>query len=353
MGNKVIVAMSGGVDSSVTAAMLVGDGYEVIGVTLLLHEHCQQAIKDAEFISQCLGIKHYIIDARKEFKQKITDVFIEYYAIGLTPNPCAFCNRDIKTKILIDFADKNNINILATGHYANIEQIEDGSYQLKESLDKSRDQSYFLSLVPQDKFSRIIMPLGMITKKEVREYARTKGLEVAEKKDSQDICFIPNNDYAKFLEKSRLVSEKTREKLFSPGKIMFNNQNVGQHNGIAMYTVGQRRGLGVSHTTPLYVTEIDTKNNQIIVAEKEKLIKNIISIKDVNWIVQKPDAFDCEVKLRSGNLKIKANIKKMENNFASVMITDDLTKLLKTPVSKGQICVMYDQDVVIGGGIIF
>jgi tRNA-specific 2-thiouridylase len=352
MRNKVIVAMSGGVDSSVTASIMQKAGFDVIGATLQLHEYCSKAIEDAKVVANYLGIEHFVIDAREKFKEKIIDLFVDYYSNGLTPNPCVFCNRDIKSDILLNFAEKLKADFVATGHYAMLKLSETGEVLLEEAIDKTKDQSYFLSLTQKEKFKKIKFPLGTLTKKEVRQIAAQVGLPVATKAESQDICFIPNDDYKKFLKESKMISEEKRGKLFKTGDITLSGEKVGTHDGIALYTIGQRRGLGISYQEPLYIVDINPEDSQILVAKKEQLMIKKLSMKDTNWLIEKELPFDCEIKLRSGIQKLKATAEKISSTETQITINDDLTKLFKTPISRGQICVLYEGNCIIGGGII-
>ncbi len=337
--------MSGGVDSSTVAAIWKNEEQDVFGITMYLHEHSESSITNAKKVCEKLNIQHFVFDIRKSFKKAIIDTFADYYAKGLTPNPCAFCNRDIKLNLLLQFAKDKGADFMATGHYANL-KISDGEVILSEAEDKSKDQSYFLSLVSKDNLKYAKFPLGKIhNKSETRKIAESFGLHNFEKKDSQDICFIQNGNYKDFLK--TFYSEIP---LFRPGDIRLINTDriLGKHNGITNYTIGQRKGLGISYETPLYVINLDPNKNEVIVGSKEDLEKPQFSILYTNWLLDYPENFKGYIKLRSVAKKVEAKIKKTINN-ASI----ELLEKSQTPVTDGQICAIYnDSNEVIGAGII-
>jgi tRNA-specific 2-thiouridylase len=341
------VAMSGGVDSSVTAALLQKEGFNIFGVTMKIHDNCDQAIEDAQIICKKLGIEHFVLDIKKQFKEKIIETFVNYYAQGLTPNPCAFCNRDIKMNLLLNFVKENGADLMATGHYANI-QVAGDSVILTEAVCQKRDQSYFLSLVSKNNLKYVRFPLGqMASKNETRAIAESFNMHNFKKKDSQDICFIPSNDYKTFLK-----NYSTNINLFAPGNVILKNnqQIIGKHLGIANYTVGQRKGLGISHSNPLYVVEVNPQKNEIIVDVKEALNKINLNVNNVNWIIDMPSKFTALIKLRSVCDKIQAQVEKFSNDAISIT----LMELTKVPVTPGQVCCLYNEltHAVIGAGII-
>ena len=277
---RVAVALSGGVDSAVAACILKEAGYEVIGMTMSLWSEERRTcpsddnIGDAENIFRTLGIPFHLIDLEHEFKRHVVDYFCREYARGRTPNPCIACNRSIKFGYLLDRAFSLGADFLATGHYARVEHFDD-SYHLLKGADAAKDQSYMLYTLGQEKLSQLLFPLGQYTKSQVRELARQKGLPSAAKPSSQDICFIVS-DYGTFL--SRYINA-------APGDIVDSRHNLlGRHKGTAFYTVGQRHGLGLATTEPLYVTGIDTDKRRLIVGSKEELYGSHLTAADVNWV---------------------------------------------------------------------
>lgn len=342
---KYAVAMSGGVDSSTTAALLKAQGHEVFGITMDTYTELQDSIEQAREICKILKIDHYVLQAHDEFKRCVIDVFAEYYANGMTPNPCALCNRDIKMNLLLKFAKEQGADLMATGHYVNL-TVDSGVVMMYEAKNAKKDQSYFLSLVKKENLECVRFPLGDIEdKNETRELANSFGLPNFDKKDSQDICFIKDGNYKKFL--SEFYSDLN---LFSEGsvRLKYGDKILAKHNGIANYTVGQRRGLGIAHNAPLYVIELNAENNEVIVGTEDDLDIRQFSIFSMNWIIEMPQSFEAWVKLRSLSKKTKAMIHKTASG-ANV----ELLEKSATPVTAGQICAIYNaQSVVVGGGII-
>lgn len=347
--NTYAVALSGGVDSSTVAAMLLKEGHEVFGVTMLTQpDGCESVIKKASIVAKQLGIKHYVLDVIDEFKKEVIDYFINSYLNGTTPNPCAICNKKIKLNKLLIFAKEKGADYLATGHYASIEYINNNVY-LKESNNKLKDQSYFLSLTSKEHLKYIKTPLSNINnKRETRELAKSFGLSNFQEKDSQDICFIKNNDYISFIrnniEDKRLLDRQ--------GNIILKNSNtiLSQHKGLVNYTTGQRRGLGISNSEPLYVTNINYNNNTITVGTKKDLLIKTFNVNQFNWLIeQENSSFECYVKVRSGHSKFKALVNINDINNVTVNLLEDNT----VAICPGQVCVLYNnKNIVIGAGII-
>ena len=350
---KVVVAMSGGVDSSVVAALMKDEGYDVTGITLKLYDDTKQSkegrqccagqdILDAKRVSENININHKILFYQKKFKSEVIDSFIDSYAAGETPIPCVQCNQTVKFRDLFKYAKDLNADALITGHYVSRIQ-NNGHANMYKAKDQSRDQSYFLFSTTQEQLDFLRFPLGEIDKSETRLIAEKLKLSVAQKPDSQDICFVPNGDYA-------AVIKKFRPESFKKGKILdiLGNQ-IGEHEGIINYTIGQRRGIKIASNNPLYVINIDAGNNTIIVGDKECLEVKEIKLRELNILGSKRE-FDSivNIKVRSTGRLLKAKINLLENS-ANVEILDK-----ETGISPGQACVFYSKDdvgdKVLGGG---
>lgn len=335
----VVVAMSGGVDSSTTAYLLQKEGYNIVGATMRLidDEKTEKAINDAKEVCQKLGIKHYVFDLTKEFKEIVINNFIESYKSGQTPNPCVLCNKKFKFGLFYKKAKEElNADYIATGHYA---KVENGKLISSNTINK--DQSYFLYGIDKEVLKHVIFPLEKYkSKDEVREVARSAGISVSNKKDSQEVCFIPNDDYPKYLEEH--MKEKAK-----PGNIYLeDNTIIGKHHGLIYYTIGQRKGLNISYKEPLYVLEIDTKNNALIVGPNKSLFKTQLLANNINILVDELPS-NVLAKIRSRGDKQEAALEKVDDK---ILVT------FKEPVraiTKGQSVVFYDQNnICLGGGII-
>ncbi len=350
MGQRVLAAMSGGVDSSVAAALLKERGYEVIGVTLRLwaeeggENRCcpSEGVEDARRVCRILGIRHYSLNFEREFRERVVNYFCEEYARGHTPNPCLPCNRYIRFGLLFKRALALGADYLATGHYARVRR-EDGRYQLLKGIDPRKDQSYFLYMLGQEQLRHLLFPIGDYTKDEVRAMARERGLPVAERTESQEICFIPDNDYRRFL-------REHVKGVIKPGPIVNRRGRViGRHQGIAFYTIGQRRGLGIAAREPLYVLEIDAAGNTLIVGTASELGRRELTARDVNFIAGEVPAAPLEV-------TAKIRHKAVEAEAVVIPLGDGRVKVAfarpQRDITPGQAVVFYRGEVVVGGGII-
>ena len=350
MKKKVAVAMSGGVDSSLTAAILLYRGFEVVGVTMWLENEefneksccSSREVQDAKKVASQLGIVHYVADFRKIFRTEIENYFVAEYLRGRTPNPCVRCNKKIKFGKLFDFAEYIGADYLATGHYARI-IFEDGRFKLKKGVDLKKDQSYVLYNLTAENLSRIIFPLGEMSKVVTRELAEKLNLPVANKPDSQEICFVPNDDYKKFISSraGNVDALKAGEIVDTSGKIL------GHHNGVANYTIGQRKGLGIAAECPLYVVRLDVANHKVIVGRSEEIFSSELIAENVHWIYP-PKNFPV-------NLQAKIRYTPKVANCTVESFGENLRVKFFEPqraVTAGQSIVFYDGDEVLGGGVI-
>jgi len=352
MPQRVIVAMSGGVDSAVAAGLLARQGYEVVGVTMRLwaqedplasryHRRCcsVEDIDDARAAADALGIPHYVLNMEREFGARVVDYFVDEYRRGRTPNPCLPCNEHVKFRSLLERAVALDADYLATGHYARIER-SDGKYRLLRALDGEKDQSYVLYMLGQQELSRLLFPIGGYRKEEVRALAVEMGLPVAGKPDSADICFLPTEDYRDFI--AQRVPQSEGDILDSAGRV------VGRHRGVAGFTIGQRRGLGVALGERRFVTAIDPQRNVITVGSEDELLSGTLTADSLRWVAGVPpaDEFECDVKIRYRTPSHKAAVRLTEQG-AEVRFYKP-----QRAVAAGQAAVFYRSDEVLGGGII-
>lgn len=354
---RVVVAMSGGVDSSVAAALLHEEGYDVVGITLQLYDYglvvgkkgaccAGQDIYDAKKVADEKGFPHYVLNYESQFKEAVIDDFADSYLRGETPIPCVRCNQTVKFDDLLKTAKELNADVMATGHYIKRVTGADGKGQLHRGLDTTKDQSYFLFATTQEQIDFLRFPLGGMNKDETRKIAKRLGLNVANKPDSQDICFVPDGDYAN-------VVRKLRPDAIQTGKIKHvDGTELGDHKGIIKYTIGQRKGLGLGGAEtkgdPLYVVAIRPENQEVVVGPREALARDKVFLKETNWVGDQA----LTTTPRSVDVKIRSN-----QNAAPATIylneTGDIEVVLEAPqygVSPGQACVIYDGDRVLGGG---
>lgn len=339
---KVLLGMSGGVDSSVSAILLQKQGYEVIGLTMNLCENDENIINDAKKVCEKLNIKHYVLDLKNEFKKYVIDNFISCYKECKTPNPCVECNKYMKFGYMYLKAKELGCDYISTGHYAIIEYSDIYKRNvLKVAKNILKDQSYFLYNLNQEIIDHLLLPLGVYEDKNIiRKIALENSLLVANKKDSEDICFILNGNYKEFLEKNTSINYKKGNIVYKDGSIL------GIHNGLYKYTIGQRKGLNVSSNKPLYVLGFNKEKNELIVGDISDLYKKTFIISDVNWIMNDiiKDDMKVDVKIRYTQKKCKANIK-LEDKYVKVIFEEE-----QKSITPGQSAVFYIDDILIGGG---
>jgi len=351
---KVVVAMSGGVDSSVAAALLKEQGYEVIGMMMRLwsepgkeeSNRCctPDSMAQAKRVAAILDIPFYVVDAKDVFRETVVEYFLEGYARGETPNPCLICNRKIRWTFLLDHALTLGAKYMATGHYVRIRRDENGKSELLRAIDKNKDQSYVLHVLDQDKLKHALFPVGDYTKPEIREIAEKHGLPTASRKDSQDLCFLAGEDYRNFL-------QRNAAEMLRPGEIVRSDgRSLGEHRGLANYTIGQRKGLGVASPVPLYVLRKDAADNTLIVGTQDELGSLELIANDVNWMNGEvpTEPFRAEVKIRYTAKEVPALVTPMGTDQAQVRFDAP-----QRDVTAGQAAVLYQGDILIGGGLIF
>ena len=358
MADRVVVAMSGGVDSSMAAALLVEQGYDVIGVMLRLWVEAPPVGADAESVNRCcsleslsdaqlvahrLGVPFYVINAEEPFRSGVVDSFVREYAAGRTPNPCLLCNRRIRFGYLLEYARSLGARYLATGHYARIRSGGDGKLELWRGVDPAKDQSYVLSVLGQGDLRQALFPAGEYTKGQVRALAADHGLPTASRPESQDLCFVSDGDYRRFL--ARWAPESVR-----PGSIRdCRGRRLGTHRGLPFYTVGQRGGLGIAAPRPLYVLELQTESNVLIVGAIEELERRWLRTAAVNWVAGEPPGmlFSAQVQIRYRALPMPATVIAQPDMSVEVHLAEPLLG-----VTPGQAAVFYEGEVCLGGGTI-
>jgi tRNA-specific 2-thiouridylase len=353
---RIVVAMSGGVDSSVAAALLAEQGHDVIGVSMQLYDNSQitesgtrafgtcctiDDLYDARRVAATIGIPHYIVNVESQFGEHVISNFVREYVSGRTPIPCSHCNSDLKFAELLDRAKAYDADQLATGHYARITRDGSGRYHLHRGADNSKDQTYFLFSLTQQQLARASFPVGHLDKDTVREHARRLNLHVTQKPDSQEICFVPDGDYASFVE--RQAPEMTR-----PGTIVNNDGRVmGTHGGVHRFTIGQRKGLGLSATEPLYVLAIKPESAEVVVGSRESLGRTQLTASDVNWIggAAPADWLRVSAQIRHRHAAAPARVRSTDEGRAELEFDTP-----QSAITPGQAVVFYDGDEVLGGG---
>lgn len=348
---RVVIGLSGGVDSSAAARLLLEQGYDVIGITLKLwpqdcvsraEDKCcgPQAVMDARAVAHKLGIPYYLIDEAADFQKQVINYFAEEYKAGRTPNPCVVCNERLKFGNLINRARQLGAEYIATGHFARVEHAGD-RYLLRRGRDARKDQSYFLFSLRQDQLARALFPLGELTKSDTREIARESQLKTADKEESMEICFVPDKDYGRFLQQANLVQKHKGDIVDLHGRVL------GHHDGIEFYTIGQRKGLGISSPRPLYVVDLDPAKNRVIVGDETALDRSEFQVERCNWIpfAKPPAELQVTARIRYNHPGAPATVIPGENGAATVRVHTP-----QRAVTPGQACVFYQDDLVMGGG---
>ena len=346
MKKKVIVGLSGGVDSSVAAYVLLQQGYDVIGVTMHVWGDVNEnaAVSDAKKVAEHLGIPHYVIDFTKEFKENVVNYFIDEYMAGRTPNPCNMCNRFVKWEALLDRAKKFGAEYVATGHYARIKKLDNGRLVVMNSATAVKDQTYALNQLRQDQLAHTLMPIGQYTKDEIRQIAADAKIPVANKPDSQDICFIPDGDYKEFLKKYA-----NRELPAEGNFVNEAGEILGKHKGITNYTVGQRKGLGIALGKPVFVSAIRPKTNEVVISDTGDVFSRELHCNKLNFMAVEdlPEPTEVIAKIRYAHKGSPCTIEKVDEDTVKCTFHEDVRAI--TP---GQSVVFYQNDYVFGGGII-
>lgn len=349
------VGLSGGVDSSVTAYLLKEQGWDVVGITMQnWHESCgegdqgrsssiQKILADARNVASYLGIEHYVLDTSEAFRKNVMDYFVDEYLHARTPNPCVICNRYVKWGEILKFADKIGADCFATGHYARIERLGNGRYAVRNSVTAVKDQTYALYNLTQEQLSRTIMPMGDYTKEDVRQIASRAGIPVAEKKDSQEICFIPDNDYASF------VRQNSPREILEGNFVDRDGKILGRHRGIIHYTVGQRKGLNLSMGRPVFVSALRAETNEVVIGEGEDVFSTVLKADHLNFMAVEDirEPYSCVAKIRYAHRGTPCTVVRTGE--------DELTCTFEEPVravTPGQALVLYAGEYVAGGGLI-
>lgn len=353
--SRIVVAMSGGVDSSTAAAWLANEGFDVIGISLQVWDYSGHSkhgtccapgdFEDARRVAEKANFPYYVLDFEEEFRKAVIDNFVEQYAKGRTPNPCVDCNNRVKFTQLFDKAMALGADFLATGHYAIKEwDALSGKAALRRSADHEKDQSYFLFGLSQEQLSRALFPLGAFQKGEVRGLAKSLGLHLAEKDESQDICFVPGGKYADFVEARLNQSDKESQR----GPILrADGTLIGWHEGIYRYTIGQRKGLGLPGSESLFVIGIDPERNAVVVGTEEDLYREACIVHPVNWMVDPRFPLKCEVQIRYRHKPVAARVSAIDGDPSRCLVEFEKPERAVTP---GQVAVFYSGDVVLGGG---